>query len=81
LGLDIKAGLQLTFYGTSGEPQKVYFHKIKFKIGGHEHFAKVGFSYEMENLAYGILGQDGFFDRWNIKFEYQKENIELRQIT
>lgn len=79
LGLDIKKGPALTFYGTSGEPQRAYFHKIKFKIGGHEHVAKVGFSYEMEKLAYGILGQDGFFDQWIIKFEYSKENIELRQ--
>jgi len=27
-----------------------------------------------------LLGQDGFFDRWTVKFEYHKENIELKQI-
>lgn len=80
LGLDIKKGKALTFFGTSGEPQKAYFHKISFKIGGHDHVAEVGFSYEMEGLAYGILGQDGFFNKWTVKFEYQKENIELKQI-
>ena len=81
LGLNIKNGTPLIFYGTSGEPQKAYFHKITFKIGGHDHTAKVGFSYEMEKLAYGILGHDGFFDQWIIKFEYQKENIELKRIV
>ncbi len=80
LGLKIKSGTPLTFYGTSGEPQKAYFHTITFKIGGHEHTAKVGFSYEMEKLAYGILGQDEFFDQWVIKFEYHKENVELKRI-
>ena len=80
LGLEIKKGTPLTFYGTSGEPQKAYFHNITFKIGGHEHVANVGFSYEMEKLAYGILGQDGFFDQWVIKFEYHKENVELKKI-
>ena len=80
LGLDIKKGLPLIFYGTSGHPQKAYFHKIIFKIGGHEHTSFVGFSYDMDNLAYGLLGQDGFFDKWNVKFEYRKENIELKQI-
>lgn len=80
LGLDIKSGKLLTFFGTSGEPQKAYFHKITFKIGGHEHSCEVGFSYDMEKLAYGLLGQDGFFDKWNIKFEYTKENIELKEI-
>lgn len=80
LGLDIKRGTPLTFFGTSGTPQKAYFHKITFKVGGHNHIANVGFSYEMDGLAYGILGQDGFFNKWIVKFEYQKENIELKQI-
>ncbi len=80
LGLDIKKGTPLTFYGTSGEPQKAYFHKITFKIGGHEYTTSAGFSYDMEKLAYGILGQDGFFDQWTVKFEYHKENVELKRI-
>src|SRR3989344_2542622 len=55
IGLDIKKGIPLTFYGTSGEPQKAYFHKVSFKIGGNSHECDVGFSYDMEKLAYGIL--------------------------
>lgn len=80
LGLDIKSGKLLIFFGTSGEPQKAYFHKITFNIGGHPHTCEVGFSYDMEKLAYGLLGQDGFFNKWMVKFEYQKENIDLREI-
>src|SRR5260221_1421993 len=34
LGLNIKSGKPLTFFGTSGQPQKAYFHEITFKIGG-----------------------------------------------
>lgn len=81
LELDIKSGTPLTFYGTSGQPQKAYFHNIEFKIGGHKHKCKVGFSYDMEKLAYGLLGQDGFFDKWLIQFEYHKENVDLRKIA
>lgn len=81
LGLDIKTGKELTFYGTSGEPQKAYFHKISFKIGGNVHRCDVGFSYDMEKLAYGLLGQYGFFDKWTVRFEYHKENIEIKQIN
>lgn len=80
LGLDIKSGKPLTFFGTSGEPQRAYFHKITFKIGGWVHTCKVGFSYDMETLPYGLLGQDGFFNRWIVKFEYQKENIDLKEV-
>ncbi|OGM77332.1 hypothetical protein A2188_01120 [Candidatus Woesebacteria bacterium RIFOXYA1_FULL_43_9] len=81
LGLDIKSGRLLTFFGTSGEPQKAYFHKVTFSIGGHSHTCEVGFSYDLEKLAYGLLGQDGFFDKWIVKFEYHKENVELKEIT
>lgn len=81
LGLDIKSGAPLTFFGTSGEPQKAYFHEITFKIGGNQHTCLVGFSYEMEKLAYGLLGQDGFFNKWTVKFEYQKENVDIREIV
>ncbi len=80
LGLDVLKGDGLTFYGTSGQAQKAYFHNISFKIGGHLHNAYVGFSYEMKSLAYGILGQDGFFNKWVVKFEYSKENIEIKEI-
>jgi len=78
--LDIKSGIPLTFYGTSGETQKAYFHKVSFKIGGSSFECEVGFSYEMEKLAHGILGQDGFFNKWTVKFEYYKGNIEPKEI-
>ncbi|MEK7617191.1 MAG: retropepsin-like aspartic protease [Patescibacteria group bacterium] len=81
LGLDIKSGKPLTFFGTSGEPQKAYFHKVTFRVGGIEHTCEAGFSYDMEKLPYGLLGQDGFFDKWIIKFEHHKENIELKELS
>jgi len=80
LGINIRNGKELVFYGTSGHPQKAYFHKINFKVGGIDHTCLVGFSYEMERLAYGLLGQDGFFDHWTVKFEYNKENVEIKEI-
>lgn len=80
LGLDIKKGKELIFYGTSGKPQKAYFHKVSFKIGGSSHECDVGFSYDMEKLAYGLLGQYGFFNKWTVRFEYHKENVEIKAI-
>lgn len=50
------------------------------KIGGIDHLCEVGFSYDMEKLPYGLLGQDGFFNKWIVKFEYHKENVELKEI-
>lgn len=78
--MDVKSGRQITFRGTSGSEQKAYFHEITFKIGGHFHTAEIGFSYDMNSVPYGLLGQDGFFNKWIVKFEYQKENIEIKEI-
>lgn len=80
LGLKITTGKKLVFYGTSGEPQKAYFHNVSFTIAGHFHECGVGFSYEMEKLPYGLLGQYGFFDKWIVKFEYHKEKIEIKKL-
>jgi len=79
LGLKVTEGKALVFSGIPGQKQKAYFHKIAFKIGGIEHCCWAGFSYDLDAMNYGILGQDGFFDKWSIKFEYKKENVELKQ--
>lgn len=81
LGIEVESGTKLTFFGTSGAPQVAYFHEVTFKVGGHAHTCQVGFSYEMNQLAYGILGQDGFFNKWTVKFEHHKENIDIREIV
>jgi len=60
---------------------KNYFHRISFKIGGNLCKCEVGFSYDMEKLAYRLLDQYGFFDKWIVKFEYHKENVEIKEIV
>ena len=80
IGIDIKKGRKLIFFGTSGEPQEAYFHKVSFKIGGNLHECEVGFSFDTGKLAYGLLGQYGFFNQWRIKFEYDKESVELKRM-
>lgn len=78
LQLDVKKGKKLTFYGTSGEPQTAYFHKINIELGGWLMDLYCGFSYDMKSLPYGILGQTGFFDRFKVEFNYQIKRIELK---
>ena len=34
---------------------------------------------DIANDGYGILGQKGFFDIFSVTFDYQKEEIELKQ--
>ena len=80
IGLQIESGKRLAFYGTGGQEQSAFFHDIKLEVGGHEISCFAGFSRELESLPYGILGQIGFFDKFKITFDYEKDKIELQSI-
>jgi hypothetical protein len=77
IGLDVKSGPVMKFMGTGNEPQSAYFHNIIIEIGGWKYHCYVGFSYDIESLPYGILGQNGFFNLFTIFFDIAKERIEL----
>lgn len=78
LGIDVKNGKKLNFWGTSGEKQTAYYHHVAIEVGGWEYKCYCGFSYEIEHLPYGLLGQDDFFKQFRIIFDYSKEQFEIR---
>lgn len=82
MGLDIKSGTEVQFGGIQSlGGAKAYIHKVTLEIGGHEFITEVGFSYDISKNGYGILGQKGFFDLLSVKFDLQKEDIELKERT
>jgi len=80
IGLQIESGKCLSFFGTGGQEQSAFFHDIKLEVGGHEISCFAGFSRDLLSLPYGILGQIGFFDKFKITFDYEKEKIELQSV-
>ncbi len=78
LNIPVKKGKKITFYGTGGVPQIAYFHDVLIEVGGWQLDLYCGFSYDMQSLAYGILGQTGFFDKFKIEFDYQNKRLELK---
>jgi hypothetical protein len=80
LGIDIESGEKLNFGGVQkANAAAAYLHKVTLVIGGWKYPTIVGFSDEISDDSYGILGQRGFFDIFSVKFDYQKEKIELKQ--
>lgn len=66
-------------FGVGGRMSIYHSHKVTMKIGKQSFETEVGF---MPNLggnivSYGIVGQKGFFDRFIIKFDYSKEEVEI----
>ena len=78
LGITVESGKLLRFSGISNPQLTAYFHDIKLEVGGYELDCYVGFSRDLGNLPYGLLGQLGFFNLFDILFDYSKERIELK---
>lgn len=80
LGIDVPSGRKEFFGGVqNASPSECYIHDITLTVGGWDFQTAVGFSYDIANDGYGILGQRGFFDLFSVKFDYQKEEVELKQ--
>lgn len=78
IGITIESGRLLHFRGITGEQLTAYFHNIKIEVGGYEFDCYAGFSRNLSNMPYGILGQLGFFSLFNVLFDYSKERVELK---
>jgi len=80
LGIDIKKGKTLEFYGIVGDKKEAFFHNVLISVGGIEKECYCGFSYEFDEtkMPYGVLGQKGFFNLFKILMDYEKEQIEIK---
>lgn len=78
IGITVESGKPLHFCGITGEQLTAYFHNIKIEVGGYEFDCYAGFSRDLSNMPYGILGQIGFFSLFNVLLDYNKERVELK---
>ncbi|MEA1872222.1 MAG: hypothetical protein U9M91_02365 [Chloroflexota bacterium] len=78
IGVEVEKGKLLDFYGIYARKMKAYFHDIRIGVGGYEFDCYAGFSRDLDQLPYGLLGQQGFFDLFILVFDYSKERVELK---
>ena len=80
LGINIDTGRQEVFGGIQERGgASAFLHEIIINIGGWDYSTTVGFSSDIAKHGFGILGQKGFFDMFAVKFDYAKEEIELKE--
>lgn len=77
LGIDLLKGIKSQVNGITGFPEDIYIHTMRIKLGGKHYRIDVGFI-RMSNTSYGVLGQKGFFDKFLVKFDLVKKEIELK---
>jgi len=77
LGLNIEKGRLEDITGIEGIRTPVWIHNITFQIVGSDHqiFMPVGFT--KSPGVFAILGQEGFFDAFRIKFERDHNVVEI----
>lgn len=79
IGIDVKSGTREVFGGIQDRGgAEAFLHKVTLNIGGWDYHTTVGFSYDIAAHGFGILGQKGFFDKFTIKFDLSKEEIEIK---
>lgn len=79
LGINIKSGEEIQFGGIQNlGGAKAYVHKVGIEVGGHRFDTDIAFSFDIAKHGYGILGQKGFFDVFQVQFDLKKEVIGLK---
>jgi len=90
LGIDVRSGEGKVFSGMGFGKTTGYSHLVDISVGGlWVPRCLVSFSYglsrdsvtypgQKEGFHYGILGQEGFFDKFKVTFDREAEDIELR---
>lgn len=77
LGLGVKRGRKEPFRGIAPELVDAYFHRIRYQIVGDTNIYEMDAAF-MDNLTAGaLLGQEGFFDNFTVKFERSKNRFEI----
>lgn len=79
LKMPVDQGKKMPFKGATATGM-AYFHEVTLEIGGWEHNCIVGFSSDFDAMG-GILGQYGFFDHYEVKFNLKNEIIEINKST
>jgi hypothetical protein len=81
LGLDIAKGRHYPFGGAADGNQDAYFFDLDIEIVGITTYsASVGFSLALEKWGHGLLGQNGFFDRFPLEFDLSRGIFALHQL-
>lgn len=78
--VDYKIGRKDKVGGINGESD-AYFHTVTVSVGGWPYEMEVGFMEKssLTLLGYGVFGHRPFFEFFSVKFDFEKEEVELKE--
>jgi hypothetical protein len=79
LKIPVDQGKKIQFRGATATGM-AYCHEVTLEVGGWGHNCLVGFSSDLDKMnVYPILGHNGFFDHYEVNFNFKKEIIEVKK--
>ena len=81
IGLVIEKGEKEDFSGIEGEKITAYLHQIQLQVVGIDEKAEIAAGFTDAKGVFAILGQEGFFDAFRIKFEKNHNAIEINPVN
>lgn len=79
LGIKLKPKNKTTISGIGRDIVKGYWDELELRIAGKIYTTRVIFA-KISDYGFGILGQQGFFDHFDIKLSYHKQVIGVEPI-
>jgi hypothetical protein len=79
IGINIRTGKEQKVAGLTGVNESFYLHLVTISVGGWKYKAEVGFLPNIGKFGYGIVGQKGLFDKFIVKYDLIKEEVELKE--
>lgn len=80
LGLDLTDSPYENFGGIEGGTVKAKLHKVKMQIVGMNEEIEILAGFIDSSGVSAILGQDGFFDAYRVKFEKDHGVVEITPV-
>jgi len=78
VGKDVEDGRPKIFSGIGGAVLS-FKHKVRLSVEGITFPMEAYFSHEWDDLPFGLLGQSGFFSRFDVAFSWRSKSIRLRK--
>ena len=78
VGIGTESKRQGIVGGIAGQTAEYYLNQIEIEVGGWSYEIEAGFLPRVaDGFNYGVVGQQGFFDIFIVKFDFQKEETEI----
>lgn len=81
LGIDLADGERRIVAGITGVQKPYVVHPVTIEVGGRVFETVAGFLPDMPPLGYGVVGQQGFFEHFIVRFDLARGEIELEART